>query len=255
MAPWRGAVRRDSKGGTGAGDGGLRLGGAGCPVDLEQSDRHGTWRTLEGNKAHGRNERRLAGNGKAVQRTRRRSKALKSAASYRHSTDPRSHPPRRVRCCRPGSLAASAAGHLDEPLSGGEARARKGRGGIQPQRWFDSSGHASTSVQAEAARVAQGRFSGASARGTGLAPDDVGVRFGGSEHHRERMSASAPRARLWPLRGTERRTGPARLRLRGVGRTPRLRLRNRPGPDGNGKRGNGRSDAVRLSTRGNLRRV
>ena len=36
--------------------------------------------TLKGNQAHGRNGRRIAGNGGGSQRTRQRSKALKSAA-------------------------------------------------------------------------------------------------------------------------------------------------------------------------------
>jgi hypothetical protein len=36
--------------------------------------------TLEGNKAHGRNEHQSAGNGRRVQRTRQRSNALKLAA-------------------------------------------------------------------------------------------------------------------------------------------------------------------------------
>jgi hypothetical protein len=40
---------------------------------------------LKGNQAHGRNGRRIAGNGGGPQRTRQRSKALKSAAPRERS--------------------------------------------------------------------------------------------------------------------------------------------------------------------------
>jgi hypothetical protein len=43
----------------------------------------GGWRTLEGEKTHGRNERRSAGNGDGSQRTRQWRKTLKSTASLR----------------------------------------------------------------------------------------------------------------------------------------------------------------------------
>jgi hypothetical protein len=44
------------------------------------SGRSGSWRTLKGNKAHGRNERFVTGDGGERQRTRRWSKALEPAA-------------------------------------------------------------------------------------------------------------------------------------------------------------------------------
>jgi hypothetical protein len=67
-------------------------------------------------KAHGRNERQVAGNGDMTQRTRQRSKALKSAAS-RDSDE--SAPPTSVgtsAAC--GASAASAAGPTPVPPSG-----------------------------------------------------------------------------------------------------------------------------------------
>jgi hypothetical protein len=68
-------------------------------------------RDLEGNhKAHGRNERQVAGNGDMTQRIRQRSKALKSAAS-RDSDEPCPAPPR----WDDGAHGASTASAVEPP--------------------------------------------------------------------------------------------------------------------------------------------
>jgi hypothetical protein len=104
--PSKAELRLDSKGLTGTGIAGMVR----KSRDL-----------VGGHKAHGRNERQVAGNGDMTQRTRQRSKALKSAASRDSDEPPAPHfggIRRRARSVRSFGCGASS-----DPL-------REARGGV-----------------------------------------------------------------------------------------------------------------------------
>jgi hypothetical protein len=140
---------------------------------------------LEGNKAHGRIECHLAGNGGVTQRTRKRSKALKLAAS-RTSTSPLAGP------TSVGPMGCSAAtrgfgrGGVERPPSGGPpSPGYAATGGPMPGPAGGSIAPSTALLRHRVPRRGYARLRrSASADRWQQRSGDVGVRFGGSEHHR-----------------------------------------------------------------------
>jgi hypothetical protein len=142
-------------------------------------------------KAHGRNERRVAGNGDTTQRTRQRSKAMKSAAS--RGSDEQAALPLRwepaARTERPQLRLRSHPG----PPSGGPERCPRATPGSESAPGGGSIAHPrcpcfGIGCAGRFSRDYDGSFGFRTRRVFG----DVGVRASGSEHHRIGISSSHP---------------------------------------------------------------
>jgi hypothetical protein len=174
-------------------------------------------------EAHGRIERRVAGNGDTAQRTRQRSKAMKSAAS--RGSDEQASPPhfggrrRRARDARSFGCGTSPA-PLREDRCGVTARPP----GVSqllavarlPTRPCFGIGDAR-----QFSRDYDGSFGFRTQRVFG----DVGVRASGSEHHRIGISSSHPvpslRARTPVIPGSRRDSSEPRQPVPAPAGTPR----------------------------------